>query len=129
MCLPVFNCFFLARVEIGLLILRPSNLGLFRFRRKCKSGSRTICEFVQISAILDTMLIVSSTKHNTCFSEPKVGHFRLFILRPSNLGLFRFPFPHVAPRKRKNPEFGAVQMNANFEDLEKCCKMSIWTLS
>merc|ERR1719199_673349 len=32
--------------------------------------------------------------------ESKLGHFRFFILRPSNLGLFRLCLQHVARKKR-----------------------------
>jgi len=40
-------------------------------------------------------------KEKHMFLESKLGHFRFFILRPSNLGLFRLCLQHVA-RKKKN---------------------------
>ena len=46
-------------------------------------------------------IFVRHEKTNTGFLESALRHFRLLILRPSNLGLFRFRFQPVARKKRK----------------------------
>ena len=48
------------------------------------------------------LFILSGTKRQThVFLESALRHFRLFILRPSNLGLFSFRFQPVARKKKR----------------------------
>ena len=58
--------------------------------------------------------VTNIKKKNTCFLESDFGHFRLFILRPSNLGLARFLFRHVARRKEKKEKRGGGHLRCSF---------------
>ena len=53
--------------------------------------------FHVVSHFLKTL---AKFRHNFIKIEHTCGHFRFFILQPSNLGPFGFPFKHVRTKKK-----------------------------
>jgi hypothetical protein len=61
------------------------------------------------------ILLLRQKRH--VFRRPRMWHFRLFILRPNNLGLSTFPFQHVARKKCK------ISRSAWFLKVQDRCKI------
>ena len=84
--------------SVGIVL--SAALGLYSLRRITSNpGAGNLLSEVRV---FDRALVISLRKMFFFFRRPSMGHFRLCILRPSNLGLFRFPFQHVARKKYGN---------------------------